>query len=234
MQKETPVTDSIALDGPAAVGKTTVGRMLANRIGWLFLDTGAMYRAITLFVQQKHVDIEKNEGMVVSLTETADIQLTQNGSGSPRIILNGTDVTDAIKSTEVEKQVSIVARIGGVRAALVRKQQDMARRGKIIMAGRDIGTVVMPGAKLKFFLTATAEVRAGRRFKEMYSTNHQDYQEVLADLIRRDKLDSERSVSPLRPAGDAIMVDTTNLTLEQVVDKLFQHCQEKKLTPSGK
>ena len=234
MQKETVATDSIAIDGPGAVGKTTVGRMLALRLGWLFLDTGAMYRAVTLFVQQKRVDIEKDEHAVVSLAESADIQLGQNGSSSPRIFLNGEDVTEAIKSTEVEKQVSLVARIGGVRSALVNKQKEMARRGKIIMAGRDIGTVVMPGAKLKFFLTGTSEIRADRRHKEMYSNNHQSYEEVLADLIRRDKLDSERAISPLKPAADAIMVDTTNLTLEQVVDNLFQYCQEKNLAPSGK
>ena len=216
------------------MGKTTVGRMLALRLGWLFLDTGAMYRAVTLFVQQKRVDIEKDEHAVVSLAESADIQLGQNGSGSPRIFLNSVDVTDAIKSAEVEKQVSLVARISGVRSALVSKQKEIARRGKIIMAGRDIGTVVMPGAKLKFFLTGTPEIRADRRFKEMYSTTQQSYEEVLADLIRRDKLDSERAISPLRPADDAIMVDTTNLTLDQVVDKLFQHCREKNLAPSGK
>ena len=234
MQKETLVTDSIALDGPGAVGKTTVGRMLAQRLGWLFLDTGAMYRAVTLFVQQKRIDVEKDESAVVSLAESADIQLGQSDTGLPRIFLNGADVTDTIKSTEVERQVSLVARIGGVRTALVLKQQEMARRGKIIMAGRDIGTVVMPGAKLKFFLTATPEIRADRRFKEMYASNRQSYEEVLADLIRRDKLDSERSISPLRPADDAIMIDTTNISLAQVADKLFQYCQEKKLAPSGK
>ncbi len=235
MQKETPVTDSIAIDGPGAVGKTTVGRILALRLGWLFLDTGAMYRAVTLSVQKKRLDIERNESSVVSLAEEADIQLTQNGSGTPRIFLDGLDVTDAIKSAEVERQVSFVSRIGGVRSALVRKQQEMAKRGKIIMAGRDIGTVVMPGAKLKFFLTGTPEIRADRRFKEMYAaSNAQTSAEVLADLIRRDKLDSERAISPLKPAHDAIIVDTTDLTLDQVVDKLLQYCRERKLASSGK
>ncbi len=235
MQRETPITDSIAIDGPGAVGKTTVGRILALQLGWLFLDTGAMYRAITLLVQQRGFDVESNESHIVKLAESADIQLTQDGSGLPRIFLSGTDVTDAIKSTEVERQVSLVSRISGVRVALVRKQQEMARRGRIIMAGRDIGTVVMPGAKLKFFLTATPAIRADRRFKEMYAggSDH-TYEGVLSDLIRRDKLDSERAISPLRPADDAIMVDTTALTLDQVVDKLFQYCQERKLASSGK
>lgn len=235
MQQEAAITDSIAIDGPGAVGKTTVGRILALRLGWLFLDTGAMYRAITLLVQQKKLDIERDERSIVSLTEEADISLTQDGSGLPRILLNGTDVTDAIKSIEVEKQVSLVSRIGGVRAALVRKQQEMARRGRIIMVGRDIGTVVMPGAKLKFFLTGTPEVRADRRFRETYAgSGGQRYEDVLADLVRRDKLDSERAISPLKPASDAITIDTTRLTLDQVVDKLFQYCQERKLASSGK
>ncbi|MSQ32755.1 MAG: (d)CMP kinase [Dehalococcoidia bacterium] len=235
MQKETTVTDSIAIDGPGAVGKTTVGRILALRLGWLFLDTGAMYRAITLAVQQKRIDTERNESSVVLLAEESGIQLTQNGSGAPRIFLDGLDVTDAIKSAEVERQVSFVSRIGGVRSAMVKKQQEMAMRGKIIMAGRDIGTVVMPGAKLKFFLTGTSEIRADRRFKEMYAASGaQTPAEVLADLIRRDKLDSEREISPLKPAHDAILVDTTNLTLDQVVDKLFQYCRERKLASSGK
>ena len=215
----------IAIDGPAAAGKSTVGRLIAARLGYPFLDTGAIYRAMTRTALHRGVDLSDEDALSdLAASISIDVGPPDPDSIEPcTIFVDGEDVTHSLRQPEVEAAVSLVSRVAGVREALVKVQRDLAGRKAVVMAGRDIGTVVLPQADLKVYLDASLEERARRRHAEMRSLG-MDLTEadVLRDLSRRDRIDSERSVSPLRPAEDAIAIDTDGLTLEEVVQRLVE------------
>src|SRR5215207_9083123 len=194
----------IAIDGPAGAGKSTVARAVAERLGFTYLDTGAMYRCVALLVTE-------DGGEPARVAERAEIEL------GDRVLLDGRDVTDAIRTRAVAEAASQVSADVGVRMALVRKQQEILREGDWVAEGRDIGTVVCPQADVKVFLTASPEVRARRRAEELGA----DYETVLAEQIRRDERDERREHSPLVPANDAVPVDTTELDLEDVLGQIL-------------
>jgi len=215
----------IAIDGPAAAGKTTVGRQTGFHLGYPFLDTGAIYRAMTWTALHRGVDLSDEDALSELATSISiDIGPPSPGSIEPcTIFVDGEDVTRVLRQPEVEAAVSLVSRVEGVRDALVKVQRDLAGRNSVVMAGRDIGTVVLPEADLKAFLDASLEERARRRFVELSTMGIEVTEEsVLRDLRRRDRIDSERSVSPLRPAEDAIVIDTDGLTLEEVVRRVLE------------
>ncbi len=211
----------ITLDGPVAVGKSSVGLLLAKKLGYIFFDTGAMYRAFT-WKSIKAGVLPENEVDLCRLAENSEIHFIPGKEGCLSILVDGRNIMDELFSPQVEKAVPAVAKVAEVRRIMVNKQREIAQRGKIIMAGRDIGTVVLPEADLKIFLTASAEERAKRRYQELLERGESlSLDAVLADLIRRDELDIHRSVSPLKPADDAIIIDTGALSLQEVVDKIY-------------
>ena len=214
----------IAIDGPVAAGKTTVGRLLARKLRYRFVDTGVMYRAVTWLALQRKVDLDDASGLS-NLARHARIELkpaTRPASGRAMVV-DGQDVTARLRLPRVERAVSIVSRVRGVRTALVRLQRRMADDGGVVMVGRDIGTVVLPHADIKVYLRASPEERARRRSLEVREAGHAaSYETILRDIQRRDRLDSERAVSPLRRAPDARVVNTDGLTLEQVVAEILE------------
>lgn len=210
---------AVAIDGPAGAGKSTIARRAAKEIGFIYVDTGALYRAIGLFMLEHGVDAA-NENDVCKQLGHVQISLAFQ-KGEQRVILNGEDVSDKIRTSQVSMAASAVSAIPNVREFLFDLQKNIAKNNNVIMDGRDIGTVVLPDAKIKIFLTASPEERAQRRYEEMLSRSMKvDYQEVLADLKTRDYNDSHRAVAPLVPAKDALLVDTTGNTLEQSIAKL--------------
>jgi cytidylate kinase len=211
----------IAIDGPVAVGKSSVGSLLAKRLGYVFFDTGMMYRAFTWKVLKSGISTEDEQKLCqLANTTKFDFVPLQGCYLSP--FIDDEDVSSKLFYPEVEVHVPLVAKIAGVRQTLILEQRGLAQRGKIVMAGRDIGTVVLPWAELKIFLTASTEERARRRYKELLERGENSSLEaVLADLKKRDEMDIHRTVSPLKPAEDAIIIDTENLSLEQVVDKIY-------------
>ncbi|GAB4273580.1 MAG: (d)CMP kinase [Candidatus Promineifilaceae bacterium] len=216
----------IAIDGPAASGKTTVGRLLAEKLNYLFLDTGCMYRAVTLAALEQGVDI-MDETAVTNVANQIDIDIqpaSQHKDGRAyTVLMNGKDITWDIRTPAVDRNVSQVSKYAGVREAMVRQQHAFGQRGNIIMVGRDIGTVVMPDAPLKIYITATAEERARRRTRDRRAQGHPaNYEDILADVRRRDQIDSSREHSPLRPAPDAIHIDSSDRTAEQIVDEILK------------
>jgi cytidylate kinase len=213
----------IAIDGPVASGKTAVGLSLARELGYRLVDTGMIYRAIAWLALQRGVDID-DEPAVVALAQTARLELGQPGeNGGPTISVDGRDITSELRNTEVDRSVSHVSRMPGVRQAVLDLQRRLADEGRIIMLGRDIGTVVLPDAPLKIYLDASAEVRAQRRHAELQANGVERLEsEILAELRQRDEMDSGRHVSPLRPAEDAIVIDTDALSLEEVVARVRQ------------
>jgi len=211
----------ISIDGPGASGKTVVGVRLAKRLGYRFIDTGAMYRAVTWLALEKGVSLQDHEALG-DLASSTSIEVS-NGNGPPEIYADGRDLSKEIRSREVDQAVSRVSMAPSVREALVRLQRGLAAKRSVVMAGRDIGTVVLPDADLKVFLLASAEERARRRYKELAGHGAPvEYVNVLADLKRRDKLDSERVLSPLAPAGDAKQLGTDNITVDEVVEEIWQ------------
>jgi len=207
----------VAIDGPVAAGKSTIGGLLAKRLGYRFVDTGSMYRALTWKALGLNTDLE-DEAALRRLAESTKIGLAP----PDRVLVDGHDVTKGIQHSAVEAGVSLVAKAAGVREVLVKQQQALARRGKVVMAGRDIGTVVLPDAGTKVYLNASCEERARRRYLELVERGDAaDYQAVLADLRRRDEMDSERAVSPLQPAPDARMIDTDGISAEQVLSEIL-------------
>lgn len=214
----------IAIDGPAASGKSTVGAAVASRLGYLYFDTGAMYRAITWLAQAQGVPLA-DEVQVTALAETAVIDVlpaAQDDGRQYTVLVNGQDATWAIREPAVAGSVSQVSAYPGVRAAMVAQQRRLAERGRIVMVGRDIGTVVLPEAPLKVYLDASVEERAQRRWLEEQARGGQrPYDAVLAEVRLRDEIDSTRAVAPLRPAADAVILDSTTLTIEQVVEQVI-------------
>lgn len=214
----------IAVDGPAGAGKSTVSKICAARLNYTYIDTGAMYRAVALKCNAQCVirNAQLNEELIVEVAKDIDIKLDETG----KVFLDGEDVTKEIRTPEVSRGASDVAKFGFVRKKLTELQRDMAKRGKVIMDGRDIGTQVLPNADLKIFLTATVDERARRRFEELKAKNFPaDFDQIKKDIALRDKQDSEREIAPLAQAEDAILLDTTNLSIEQVVEKILRLAQ---------
>ncbi|MDD5120369.1 MAG: (d)CMP kinase [Candidatus Omnitrophica bacterium] len=211
----------IAVDGPAGAGKSTVARILARKLGFLYIDTGAMYRALTLKAIESKIPVSQ-EQRIIELAENVRIDLRNNADGSLTVILDGRDVSLDIRRPQITQFVSDVAKIRDVRQILVKMQRALGERGDCVLDGRDIGTVVFPDAEKKFFIDASAQERAMRRYKELKGLKQNVTQEDVAkDLSNRDQIDSTRQASPLRKAADAIYIDTTNLSIEQVVDKML-------------
>ena len=208
----------IAIDGPAGAGKSTVAKMTAEKLGYIYIDTGAMYRAVTLSALMNNIDTNDSE-QLTKLAENIDLAMSVDKYKKTRVLLNGVDVSEQIRSTYVSRNVAQVSQVPGVRRRLVHLQREMGAAGKVVMEGRDIGANVLPDAEFKFFLTASAQERAKRRYTELINKGSDiTLAEVLTDIMRRDDIDAHRSVDPLKPACDAEFIDSTDMTIEQVVD----------------
>lgn len=211
---------NVAIDGPSGAGKSTLAKMTAKEFGFKYVDTGAIYRALGLYVLRAGLSSDDEAG-VEKLLPLVDIKIIYDDEGFQRMFLGGEDVSEAIRMPEVSKYASDVSAFPAVRAYLLDMQRSMAQNYDVVMDGRDIGTVVLPDASIKIFLTAAPEVRAERRYKELRDKGVDcTYEEVYTDMLRRDKNDSERALAPLRPAGDAVIIDTTDLNLEQSFSRL--------------
>jgi len=218
----------IAIDGPAASGKSTLGLRLANALGYLFFDTGIMYRAVTWLGLQRGIDV-RDEAAVTALAEKTQIEIAPASRPDGRagdVLVEGTDITWETRLPEVEANVSIISAYRGVRSALSQQQRRIGQRGHIVMVGRDIGTVVLPEADLKIYLDASAEQRARRRYDEIIARGAQaDYNEILSKVIERDRIDSTRDVAPLKAAEDAIVLDSDKLDADEVFERVLALCR---------
>lgn len=213
----------IAIDGPAGAGKSTVARAVAEALGYVYVDSGAMYRAVALLVHRRGVDA-RDRGAVEELARRADIRL-EHGPRGTRVFLDGEDVTDLLRTPEVSAVVSVVARYPGVRRRLAALQRALVERGGVVLEGRDATTVVAPDAEHKFYLTASFEERVRRRYAELRAAGHDvTLEEVRADIAHRDLLDTSREEAPLKRAPDAVEIDTTGRTVEQVVELILARC----------
>ena len=223
-----PKKITIAIDGPAASGKSTTARQVARRLGYLYIDSGAMYRAVTLLALRRGIDV-KDFPAVAQIAREADIRFAGDGfPGETRIYLNGEDVSREIRTPEIDRHISPVAANPQVREILVRKQQELGRQGGVVMDGRDIGTVVFPQAELKVFMLASAEERSRRRQKELAEKGIEvPFQEILREIERRDREDMNRRHGPLKKAPDALELDTTNLTIEEQVNRIIEWARER-------
>ena len=223
---------TIAIDGPAASGKTTVGEKLARQLGFLFFDTGIMYRAVTLAVLRSNID-PKAETLVSELADKVKIDVAPPGKDDGRladVLLDGDDVTWDVRSREVESNVSVVSTYKGVRDAMTEQQRRIGARGDVVMVGRDIGTVVFPDADLKVFLEASAEERARRRYTELVNRGQAaDYDQILESTRQRDEIDRNRVIAPLKPADDSVILDTDNVAIDDVVNKILSLIKERGL-----
>ncbi|WP_312641826.1 (d)CMP kinase [Hydrogenoanaerobacterium sp.] len=212
---------SVAIDGPAGAGKSTIARALAKRLGYIYVDTGALYRAVGYYALQNGVDTT-SEHDIARLLPYIDVAL-KFVDGEQRVFLNNEDVSDYIRTPEMSMAASNVSALPVVRAFLFDLQQNLAKTNHVVMDGRDIGTVVLPDAQVKIFLTATPEDRAGRRHHELQRRGMEaDFDEVLKDVMQRDYNDSHRAIAPLKQAEDAILVDTTGNTKQQSIDQLIR------------
>ena len=215
----------VAIDGPAGAGKSTIAKLVAEKLGYAYIDTGAMYRSVAWKFLQTGKDFD--EDLISTLAKTMVIEFKPEASVN-RVLVDGAEVTDAIRSAEVTANVSRVAAIGAVREAMVAQQRRMGESGGVLMDGRDIGTVVFPKAQLKIFLTASVEERALRRYKELMAKGQDvDLAQLKEDIASRDKQDSERAISPLRQAEDALLLDTSHMNIEQVTAKILHLVEEK-------
>ena len=216
---------AIAIDGPAAAGKTVVGTLLAKKIGYRFLDTGMMYRAATVAALDAGADFEDLDELA-RVAEEAEFEAIAGPDGETRIIVNGTDITDGLRGHDVDSRVSVVSAIPRVREIMVSAQRKLASGGGIVMVGRDIGTVVLKDAEPKIYLTASLETRAKRRYLEMKdNSNHQSLEQVLDTMRMRDEIDSSRDASPLKPAEEAVILETDDMTVDDVVHRLSELTQ---------
>ena len=211
----------IAIDGPSGSGKSTLGRMLARELNLLYIDTGSMYRAVALAVIEARIDPADSEA-VTTLANSADIDL-EGEPDSLKVLLDGREITEEIRTESVTAMSSVVSSIPGVRRAMVERQRAMGQRGAVLN-GRDIGTVVFPDADIKFFLIAKAEERAERRFKEDLQTNvGVSLEQTMSEMIERDWRDSTRADSPLKIADDAIVIDSSGLSIDEVFERMMEH-----------
>ena len=217
---------NVAVDGPAGAGKSTVSRRAAARLGFIYVDTGALYRAVGLNALRRGIDTKDAERVAEMLSDLK-VELAF-ADGVQSVLLSGEDVSEAIRTPEASMAASEVSAVPAVRSFLFGLQKDIAKANNCIMDGRDIGTVVLPDAQVKIFLTASPEERATRRYKELCDKGVKaDYKDVLAEMIERDYNDSHRAIAPLKPAEDSVTVDTTGLTLEQSVEKVAGLIKEK-------
>jgi cytidylate kinase len=221
---------SIAIDGPAASGKTTLSKTLAESLEFLYFDTGAMYRAVTLAALDEKLDLN-DEQAIVALAETAEIDLQAPSQEDGRlydVILNGKDSTWRIRSKKVDQNVSLISAYPGVRAALTKQQQRIGKRGGVVMAGRDIGTVVLPNAELKIYLDASVEERARRRYEELTMRGEEvELASIEEDMRQRDETDTNRKVAPLKAASDAIVIRSDGKLANEVLDQAIQLATER-------
>ena len=218
---------SVAIDGPAGAGKSTIAKKLAKELGFYYVDTGAIYRTLGYFMDLVGIGPKDIDG-ITRLIDEVVIEIEYDEDGSQHMFMNEIDVTEDIRSPEMSKIASAISAHKLVRDTLLDMQRDMAKKHNVIMDGRDIGTVVLPRADVKFFLTASPEVRAQRRFAELQAKGSKDsYEKVLQDIIQRDYNDSHRDVAPLKQTKNHILVDTSDLTVEQVVEKMSAIVREK-------
>ncbi len=217
MQRNDKKKITIAIDGPAASGKSTTAKLVAQKLGYLHIDTGAMYRALTLKVIENNLDLS-DEVKIVALAQASNIRL-EGGNSTTRVLLDGVNITDKIRTPDVNKAVSTVSSYRGVRDMMVREQQRISAEGGVVLEGRDIGTVVLPFADLKIFMVASVEERVRRRKKDLaLSGIDADETELVKDIEARDRKDSTRDISPLKKASDAVELDTSDLTIDEQVD----------------
>ena len=217
---------AIAIDGPAGAGKSSISKVVANELGYLYIDTGAMYRGVTWAVLDSHVDV-KNQKDVESLLPSLDLTLEPTANAC-KVFVKGQDVTNLIRQQQINENVSTIASYKGVREYLVERQQAMAAVGGVILDGRDIGSVVLPKAELKIYLTASVDARAKRRWLEVQGTsNEQSLEDIKKNVESRDEMDKNRDESPLVCVEDAIVVDSSNMTFDETVEHILHLVQER-------
>lgn len=218
---------AIAIDGPAGAGKSTIAKLAAKELSFIYVDTGALYRAIGLCAYRNNIG-SKDADAIIEMIKDINVSLAFNDKGEQIVLLNGEDVSSLIRTPEISMYASDVSAIPQVRAFLLDLQRNMAKTNNVIMDGRDIGTVVLPDAKIKIFLTASPKVRAKRRYDELIEKGMDvKFDDVLSDVITRDYNDSHRETAPLKPASDSVIVDTSDLDLKQSVDKLISIMKER-------
>ncbi|MBQ4129449.1 MAG: (d)CMP kinase [Ruminococcus sp.] len=218
---------AIAIDGPAGAGKSTIAKLAAKELSFIYVDTGALYRAIGLCAYRNSIG-SKDVPAILKMLETIKVELAFNENHEQVVLLNGEDVSALIRTPEISMYASDVSAIPQVRAFLLDLQRNMAKTNNVIMDGRDIGTVVLPDAKIKIFLTASSQVRAKRRYDELIEKGMDvNFDDVLKDVETRDYNDSHRATAPLKPADDSVIVDTSDLNLEQSVEKLISIMKER-------
>lgn len=219
---------SIAIDGPAGAGKSSIAKALSKRLGYIYIDTGAMYRAVALFFVENDVS-DGTDSRIESLLEKLEISIKYE-DGAQKVILNGEDVTDKLRLEEIGKLASKFSAIGSVREKLVALQRKLAQKENVVMDGRDIGTVVLPNADLKIYLSASSKVRAKRRYLELLEKGQTDLgiNEIEDEIIKRDEADMNREISPLKQADDAYYLDSSDMTLEEVVSKILSMVKEER------
>ena len=212
----------VAIDGPAGVGKSTAARLVARRLGFTLVDTGALYRAVALASEER--GIEQHNGQALSrVAQDVDIELGQRADGSTKVVIDGVDRSDDIRRHEISMRASTVSKHPEVRQALLGLQRELGKEGGVVLEGRDIGTVVFPDAEVKVFLTASPEVRARRRYEELVGRGDDvSFDDVLGDVVSRDHQDETRSVAPLRAADDAVVLDSSKLDVEGVVSRVLE------------
>lgn len=221
----------IAVDGPSGAGKSTISKALSRRLGYLEIDTGAMYRAMAWLARETGTDLE-NEEAVRALSSSAELELVHN-NGTAQVLVNGQDVTNLIRTPEVSMLTSRISSLGPVREALVRQQRRMGAKGGVVLDGRDIGTVVFPDAELKFFLSASTEERGRRRYLELLAKGETvTLEETVTSVMQRDRQDSDRELAPLRQAQDAIAVDSTGMSIDEVIT-VMEQAFYKKISEQG-
>ena len=217
------IPDAITIDGPASSGKSTVAAILAKELAYLYFDTGVMYRAVTYGVLQSNISLLDEPG-ITALAEKVKIDISEPSVNDGRqydVLMDGNDITWEIRTRLVDQHVSQVSAYAGVRKAMTYQQRQIGLRGKVVMAGRDIGTVVLPEAKLKIYLDASSEERARRRFKELIDRGEAaNFENILAGIKKRDEIDSTRQIAPLKPAEDAVIINTDHLSVSQVVERI--------------
>ena len=218
---------AIAIDGPAGAGKSTIARLAAKELGYIYVDTGALYRTIGLAASRRNL-IAEDKDKIIAMLPAIKVELAFNDRQEQIVLLDGEDVSGLIRTPEISMMASAVSAIPEVRAYLLDLQRDMARTSNVIMDGRDIGTVVLPDAKIKIFLSASPECRARRRYDELIEKGMDvKYEDILSDVVARDYADSHRDIAPLKPADDAISVDTSGEDLETSVNKLLGIMRER-------